>query len=347
MIFTEVVLPRWPSIDPIAAYAIFQRAVQHRSLKINFINKDTALSNNDIKVLLQKGILPIGVGKGRTYKDEEDKNDKLDSETAVLVRYLYQAVMIGRDNVLDEFVQMLGKDNLLNKSRLSKSQPFSTGWIAHQAYRFGCDHAEVVRRTAHVVQILLDAAREKIKRGRLDLSIRDGAHHTAAMALLPEGASRTHCGPLTVSRYIRDMFLLGYSDDAMIACVQWFIQIHDKAKMRQATADHMARTGSFDTFQLAGKPKVGLWIESDDPYLMTALARLYDLVVMRSSKGNIIVMTNGFDLSCVAHELARKETCWYYDELRNVLANGTESVHVSPTNLSQQEIEQCISANVV
>ena len=91
-------------------------------------------------------------------------------------------------------------------------------------------------------------------------------------------------------------------------------------------------------------------MDSDDPYLMAALAKpdMYDLVVMHSSRGNVIVMSRSFHLSGVAHALIKKEPLqWHYNPQRNILSNGTESVDVVPTGLPRKEIECDISLNIV
>ena len=342
MAFTEVLLPRWPTVDHITAYKVFQRLIK-RPLKISFMNKYEWATDAAFMSLDFRRVLPIG------FRKQDETDEKILSETAMIVSELRQMGALPEDKALDTFAAMLTRDN--QDGYLSKTQPYSTGWISKQAYRFGFDPAEVVCRMAYVVDMYLESTRQKEEQGgKISLSIRDRATRSSAMALLPEGSARTHCGPLTVSRLIRDMHFLGYSDESeMCDFVRWFVEIHDRAKVCQARADTQANNEFFEKFLLVGQQQVGVWVESDDPYLMAALVAMYDLVVMCSLRGNVIVMSKSFDLSGVARVLAQHEPKhWHYTGgMRNILSNGTESVEVPHTALSRKEIERCISLGVV
>ena len=341
MLYTEARLPRWPTLDEIIAYGILEDILK-RPLQISFMNKDRVLTNAELQELNQQGVLLVGFDK------KVGPNEEAISSTASMVDELRSVGGLpAEDNVLDELARMLARDN--QDGYLTKSQPFAAGFVAQSAYRHGYDHQEVVYRTAHVGQVLVKVMTER-SNGRPDLASHEHAKLTPAMALLPEKAPRTHCGPFTVSRYIRDMYTLGYTDADMVARASWFIEIHNQAKVQRAAADNAAITQTFEKFRLAGQTKIGLWVQSDDPYLMAALATdRYDLVAMRSSKGNVIVMSKSFDLSHVAHDLMTKEPDrWYYGSgQRNMLANGTERVQRPPTQFSRDEIVQSISLNVV
>ena len=342
MAYTEVLLPRWPTVDYITSYTIFRGLIQ-RPLKISFMNKYEWATDAAFMSLDLRRVLPIG------FRKQDEADEKILSETAMIVSELREFGALPDEDALDNLAKMLTRDN--KDGYLSKSQLYATPWISRQAYRFGFDPAEVVCRMADVIDVYLEATRQKAEQGgKMSLNVRERAARSKAMALLPEGPARTHCGPLTVSRLIRDMHFLGYSDESeMCEHVRWFVEIHDRAKERQLAADEQARTGSFEKFRLSGQTKVGVWVDSDDPYLMSSLAAMHDLVAMRSSRGNVIVMSKSFDLSGVARELIQREPKrWHYTGgLRNILSNGTESVEVPPTNLSRMAIEACIALCII
>lgn len=329
------ILPNRPTLDRIGAYYLVEK-VEGRPLKIEFVNQTVLLSDDELSAWSDRGVFPIGVGYGETYRDRKIDGHSFGSETAMMLYELRSEGMIRQnDYVLDHFAKMMDQDN---SNGYLRRQPYSGCWIVQQAYRVAPDLGqETVHRGAHLVSMYLEALRA----GGLSHNMPEHIKNSSAMQLLPKGPARNHQGPMTISRYIRDMYVRGAGEDEILERVGWFVCIHDHAKMFQASADKIAETARFATFPLIGYPKVGTWTDSDDPYLLAALARRRDLVVMRSSKGNIIMMSRTYDLSRVAHELIQKEPgLWHYEpKPRNILANGTESVQIEPTKLSRVTLE--------
>jgi len=191
--------------------------------------------------------------------------------------------------------------------------------------------------------MLIDCMRAK-KEQRPELGMHEASKKCSAMALLPAG---DYYGPFTVRRYVRDMYMLGYDEKLMVAKAGWFVEVHDKAKQREAAAKKTAETAKFDFFILSRRQEFGTWVEADDPYLMSHLGQDRDLVVMRNSRGNLIMMSREFDLSDVAAALIEKEpNVWYFDGGRNILANGTESEPVPATALSRESLQICIATRI-
>ena len=356
MAFLEVMLPNRPVLHHVAALHVLEAAIG-RPLEITFVNQSISLSDDDLYNLSNRGIFPIGVGSGRLYKDRG-----FGSETAVIVHELRSVgKILQKDKVLDDLVTMMDLNNN-HQSRQGgylRRQPYSVAWIMRQGYRLGNDPSEVefsstdeevVRRVMHVVASYLEANR---RNGSINLGAREQAMCTAAMQLLPGGDTankgpRNHQGPMTVSRYIRDMFVLGLSEDEMLEKAEWFVRVHDRAKERQVAARKRIDAGGFSMFELPGYTESGTWIDSDDPYLLEDLAKTksHPLVVMRSSRGNVIIMSVMFDLSGAASLFLSKEQCWYYQASPQFLANGTEGVEDIPTVFSREVIESGLGETV-
>lgn len=348
MAYTEVILPCHPVIDRTIAFYLFEKAIG-RPLKIRFVSQDTHLSNQEIERLSNQGIFTLGVGSGLKYTDRE-----FGSETSAILHELRSIGKIPEsDPVLDDLARMMdiNNDHHSRQGGYLRRQPYAVTWIMRQAYRLGNDPSEVaftffdeevVRRGIHVVVAYVEARR---RNERLSLGLQEQVMRISAMQLLPEGETpnkgpRSHQGPMTVSRYVRDMFLSRISEDEMWERTEWFVHVHDRAQARQATAKEMAKSQSFDTFPLDDRDKVGTWVDSDDPYLLEELAKIRPLVVMRRSTGNIIIMSKKFNLSALADMFLRKEPGkWYYQSKPQLLANGTENVDKDSSGLSRDMIE--------
>lgn len=349
MIFSTVMMPHRPTLDRGTALYILETTIGKR-LEIQFVNQTIPLSNEDLAALSDKGIFSIGVGLGQIYRDRG-----FGSETAAIVDELRSVGKIAtHDRMLDNIIVLMDADNRNGQLR---HQPYSVEWAMRQGYRFGNDPSEVrfiftdeevVRRGMHVVAVYLEANRHC---EHIDLGTREQVMRMPAMHLLPEGKTpnkgpRNHQGPMTVSRYIRDMFVLGVPENEIMQRSEWFVRVHDRAKERQAEAKKRVDAGGFDTFELSGYREVGTWVDSDDPYLLDNLARNHPLIVMKSSKGNIIIMSTKFDLSGAASLFKSQEKCWYYQASPQILANGTEGTYATPTGLSRATIERGLDQTV-
>lgn len=351
MSYTEVMLPCRPVVDRATAFYLFEKAVGG-SLKMRFVSQNTDLSNDDLQRLSDQGVFTIGVGSGLKYTDRG-----FGSETSAILHELRSIGKIpDHDPVLDDIAHMMDMNND-HQSRQGghlRRQPYAVTWIMRQAYRLGHDASEtdfaftdeeVVRRAMHMVAVYVEANR---RQERLSLDLREQIMRTSAMQLLPEGRTpdkgpRSHQGPMTVSRYVRDMFLSYVPEDEMLERTGWFVRVHDRAQVRQAAAKNLIDAGGFDMFELSGHREVGTWVDGDDPYLMEELAKSCPLVVMRRSTGNIIIMSKDFNLSAVADRFLRKEPGqWYYQSRPQLLANGTENVDADPSGLSRDTIESDI-----
>ncbi|MDP3769860.1 MAG: hypothetical protein Q8R40_02905 [bacterium] len=352
-------MPNRSTIDRIAAREILERVVG-RPLTTRFMNQEIMLSDADLKALADAGTFSIGVGKSRTYRDREINGRKFGSETAIMIYELRQSNLIpATDPVLDEFAKMMDRNN---KDGYLVHQPNSVNWDIRQGYRlsvdpteigFTFDHEEVVRRAGRVIRAFINASEMAGKRDKETL---ERAKNALALKLLPEGNARIHCGPMTVSRYIRDMFVLGFTEHEMLDNARWFVDIHNRAKARQQLAkqlvDAQEREGAikFDTFPLGLHDERGTQVDSDDPYLTEELVGRRHLVAIQSSKGNVIIMSKKtFDLSGVGKALSDAEPGkWMYlPGSQNIVANGTEGVEVTPTGLSKATIQKFIGLKVV
>lgn len=344
MAFSKAMMPHRSTLDRATALYLLETAIG-RPMEIQFVNQTISLSDDDLNVLSDEGIFPLGVGRGRTYRDRG-----FGSETAVIVHELRSACKLSTENaVLDNVIAMMDADNRNGKFR---RQPYSVCWIMRQGYRLGHDPSEtgytftdeeVVRRGMHVVAVYLEANQHN---RHINLGMREQMMRTPTMQLLPEGGPRNHQGPMTVSRYIRDMFMLGLPEDDISQRVKWFVRVHDRAKERQAAAKNLVEAGGFDIFELSSYREVGTWVDSDDPYLLENLAKNRPLVVMRRSNGNVIIMSTKFDLSGTASALMNREQCWYYQASPQILANGTEGIEEAPTAFYRQVIERDINRTV-
>ncbi len=352
MSYTEVMLPRRPVIDRAIAFYLFEKAIG-RPLKIKFVSQNIHLSNNDIERLSHQGIFTIGVGSGLKYTDRG-----FDSETSAILHELRSVEKIpDHDPVLDDLARMMdmNNDHHSKQGGYLRRQPYAITWIMRQAYRLGHDASEVnfcfddeevVRRAVHVVTVYVETSR---RNERLSLGLREQVMRTPAMQLLPEGGTpnkgpRNHQVPMTVSHYIRDMFLSCVPADEMLERTEWFVRVHNRAQARQADAKEMAKSQSFETFPIGNRDEeAGIWLDSDDPYLLEELAKSRSLVVMRRSTGNVIIMSKDFNLSAVADTFLRKEPGqWYYQSKPQLLANGTENVDMDSSGLSRNTVESNI-----
>lgn len=350
MAFSKVLLSHRPTVDRIGAFDIVQKALG-RELEIEFVNQTISLSDADVRGLVSCGIIPIGVGKGRTYRERNIDGKKFGSETALA---LYNLRAVGHlppaDQVLDDFAAMMSRNN---DDGYLVHQSYSVNQILRDAYRLGHDPEEVeytfsdqeiVRRGSHVVRTYLDA-REK---GGLDLGARERMNGMSVVELLPHWA-RSQNGSMTVLRYMRNMCMLGVSEDELHERALWLIRINDRAAQKEQQAEARVAAGDFETFEIPDQSEVGTWVDSDDPYLLKALAGRRQLVVMRSHTGNMIIMSKTFNLAKVGAALQNQEPGLWHVEYgkRNIIANGTESVMMPKTGLSRKALEYIIGINVV
>lgn len=351
MTISSVMLSHRPTVDRIAAFDLVQQVVG-RPLDILFANQTDNLSNAEVKALGDEGIVLIGVGKGRTYRERQIDGRKFGSETELLLNDLLTTVLPhSRSRVLGDFAAMMSRNN---EDGYLVRQPYSVNQIIRDAYRLGHDpeeiaftfsDEEVVRRGAHVVRMYLNA-REK---GGLDLGARERIKRMPAVELLPEWA-RQQNGPLTVGRYMRDMCMLEVTEEELRERALWFIRINDRAAKKEEEAEKRVDAGDFNTFfEISGYGMQGIWVKSDDPYLLKVLAGRRHLVAMRSHLGNVIIVSKTFNLAKVGVALQAQEPGHWHVESgkRNVVANGTESVPMSKTGLSQTVLGYVIGANVV
>lgn len=335
MAYNTVILPDRPTVDRIAAYVIFEEAVE-RTLDIAFGSQGVLLSDADMEALAKDGKFPIGIGKGMTYRDCEIDGKRFGSETSLILYELRNVGKLAEDMVLDDFARMMDRNN---KDGYLVHQQLSINWIVRQAYRLGCDPKMVVRWCSDVVSVFLRARRIELANG-LSLGLRDRAKEMANAVLmrLPESA-RIHNGPMSVQRYIRDMTSLEAIEDTIVSHAMLWVEIHDRARARQVAAKETADTRRFPTFQLTGRREKGVWLDSDDFYLMNELVHRCSLVVMRSSAGSIVIMSKRFRLDDMATTLMEREPDrWYYEPFQhNVLAN-----EAPPTALSREKLEHYV-----
>ena len=338
MSFTQVILPHRPTVDRVGAYVIFEQAAK-RSLDVVFAHQGMLISDQELSGLVEKGTFPIGVGKGRTYREREVDGQNFGSETSLIIHELRSIGGIGEDAVLDDFAKMMDRNN---KDGYLVNQQFSVNKIVRHAYHIGCDPKMVVRSSAHVISVFLEARRIELTNG-LSLGVRDRANEIAStvLAYLPETA-RIHNGAMSVQRYIRDMALVEVTEETMVSNMMLWLGIRDQAKVRQVAAKKIADTQRFPTFQLDRRSERGVWLESDDIFLMNELVFRCSLVVMRGSGGNIVIMSKRFRLDGIAAALMERETDWYYEPFQhNVLANEIR------TTLSREELEHCVGTAVL
>jgi len=337
MAISTVCLRNWPNLDVVVTYALLQEILE-TPLYVTFGSRNLSLSDDEMADSIIARIYTIGVGKGYGYEDAQVNGRTFGSETSL---FLHSHENLSDDSSLRELGVWMDRD--VQDGRLTKKQPYSIGWIMHQAFRLGHNHTEVVNRAAHVVRVLIDSSRAKRDK-RPDLGMHEAAKKCSAMALLSGG---DYYGPFTVRRYIRDMYMLGYDEELMVGKAGWFVHVHNEAKRREAAAKKVAETAKFDSFLLSRCQEFGTWVEAEDPYLMSRLGQDRDMVVMRNPKGNIIIMSRKFDLSDVAVAFVEKEpNLWYFDSDRNILANGTESEPAEATALSRESLQICIATRV-
>lgn len=344
MAYIEVLMPYRPVIDRAIAFYVFEEVIG-RPLKIKFVSQNSPLSNADLEMLSDQGVFVIGVGSGLKYTDRG-----FGSETSAILHELRSVGKIpNNDPVFNDLARMMDTNNDHQSARggYLRRQPYAVTWIMRQAYRLGhnaSEHGsdfcfsdeEVVRRAMHVVCMYVNTLRNN----RSTLALREQAMNSRAMALLPKGKARTHQGPMTVSRYVRDMVACGLQENEIVEKARWFVRVHDRAQVLQAVAKKMAESQSFDTFPLDNRDEEGTWVDSNDPCLFEELVKNRPLVVMRNSIGNIIIMSKNFDLSAVAKSfLDREPDQWYYQSQPQMLANGTEQVRMDPSGLSRNTIE--------
>lgn len=337
MAFSKILLPRFATLDHAVVLEMVQQAMG-KQMKVQFAHKNI---NLPLEHLASQGVLAIGVGRGRSYREREIGGRKFLSEAAVVLNALRSAGQCAANEALDNLVVRVGEDN--DRGTLT-NLPYALNWILRQSWRLENNPEVWMQRTAEAVRTYLEAA---CSNGKMDLVMRKRFWNIRPMRLVPE-KKRNHQGPMLVVRYMRDLFALGESEDAIFSRVEPFLSMHDWAKEKGRKAEQQAETDTFETFLIPGHDFLGTWIESDDPYLTSALARRRHLIAVRNSMGNVILMSKTFDLTRVGKVLAAQEPGrWYLDLLsRNIVPNGTERDPEVPTGLSRKALEYIIGDNV-
>lgn len=316
----KVLLPHRPTVDRIAAFTILEDAAGHL-LEIEFVNQTKEFTKEEFERLTNEGAYLLGVGRGETYAELGFK-----SETSLVVHTLD----IAKDAALEKLCEVMDKNNATGFLR---RQTYSINWIIRQAYRLGYDPMNAVRSTQSVVRAFLAALRTEKRR----------VTETPEIKALLNVIGRQF-GPFSVSRFVRDFTIATNEQTSVLPLAQWFVTVHDKAKIAQETAEARAMSERFEEFRVPTHLRgYGIWVEDDDPYLASELAKHRDLVVARSGKGNIVIFSRLLNLAPVGEILADERDSddhpvWMYDARFNAVFNGTESVESVPTQKTKAEI---------
>lgn len=320
--FGGIFLPNQPPIDKIAAVAVVDMYVQPGIQVVGFWKTNQDPSEAQMAEWEERRILPIDIGSGKYHS--------VGSGSAL--ERIVELLRIETDKTLDRLITIINNNN---RTGYLKGGGHAISWILREAYKLGEDIGEVVDRSRHVVKLWLETS---------GVSCPCGAELDDRCGKLWDRVCENR-STFSLAEYLHNMKIAGVPASEIYERAIFFHAIEERARKEQRCAREMlSEPTNYRAFLLEQASCRGVSITTDNPYVAREVFRVMPntcVVVCRSSKGNVDILTRGLDMESVAEALKRDEPDrWFYDIRIQGILNGTLSLSEVPaTGKSVADIE--------
>jgi len=318
--FVGVVMPYKPPIDKIVALMILQG---RNDLPIETITywKRNECAPEDFARWRDEHLYPLDAG------DRKYHTARVGSACEFVVKEF--GIALGDDGI-GKVVEMINHNN---KWGSLKKRPYAIAHMLREMYELSdveAHHIEVISKTVEVVEAYV-----RVEDGEVHQSV-EGLDEV--LADLVEKFKGCDNAPLTLGRYLRDLWILGETPSDLRQKIAFWTDGADKLQKKYAEAKEAFEKLDLKSHEFTAGGKRGVVIRTDDRFLAGAVIRSgrYAIRMIVGSAGNTVITTLGLDLSTMSKELAEKEPGrWYYQERQATLINGgPQYVGVRATSLS-------------
>lgn len=321
--FRGVALPYKPPIDKIAAMVLLQR---HNGAPLETVEYHKANECPDALFAFWKkeGIYPIDLGQMKYHKAG------VGSATEFVANDLSVPLTNGEKRV----VSLINQNN--GDGSLKRGAKFSVVQIVRDLYELTNDqdyHLNAIAAAADVVDAFI--------RVEDDERVRDEEGIVSGLAGLYEELLPCQYRPMTLGRYMRDLWILGEDPKTIRRKLNFWLEEYRKVRIeyergREAFASMKTRqtfkVGTFDV----------LFLPTDDRFIANAaiMNRDYPIRIIRGSGGHTTISTMRLDMSAVATKLQEIEPGrWYHQtEMGTLINGGPQYVDTPPTALWANEL---------
>jgi hypothetical protein len=316
--FTGAAVPYKPPIDKIVAYYLL---LAHNDLPFDSVVYWTRneCSEKQFAKWRDERICPIDIGD-RKYHE---------AGVGSATEFVVTQFDIQLSPAQNRLVEMLNKNNATGN--LKQGGWDAIAFLLRELYELTDDqqfHFKVMDKAAHVVMCFT-----QVEDGQIAQPL-DGLEE--ALPDLVERFKKTVHMPLTLGRYVQDLWLLGNEPAQIREHVRFWTD--GAAELQRKLAEGRK---AFDELQpkdeFFAKGNKGIVVKSDDRFIAKAAIKCGDYMIriIRTAAGHVTISTNGLDLGKVAEELTRREPGrWYYQAKMGALINGgPQYIGVQPTNL--------------
>lgn len=256
-----------------------------------------------------------------------------------------KGVGVTASNLTPGFEKLRLMINKNNKKGHLRAMKFSVPYLIRETYELKGDdtdfHAELVSKAMDIVQSFA--------------TVENGAVVARSIeeleAALPDLVSRLRPSmdqPLTIGRYLSDLWFLGTSPQEIREKVEFWLAQYDAVANRLAEAEKTLSKLQPKKWSAAGE--AGIVLRSDDHFLLKAAtrSRQWGIRIVVTGPGHTTISTNQLDLSKMYEVLKRLEPDrWYYQPNMGALINGgPQYTAVEPTGYSTEHLIQMLQSKV-
>ncbi len=319
--FTKAVLPYKPPIDKIYALQILQ------AKNLVPIEGVAYWTSNDcppeqFSEWTNSSCYPIDIG------DRKYHLAGVRSASEFVVKEFGIELSAGSQKLLD-----LINEN--NKSGKLKNYKFAVAHMLRELYELTDDedfHIEVIMRAADVIQMCIAAEDGKIVQSEEGFS--------ESMQDLIEHFAGCNNSPLTLGRYVRDLWLAGFEPTAIREKVSFWTERWAEVQARLAEGRETLAKLSPVEDQVAGTKVVVL--KTDNRFLSKAAIKSgrWGIRIIVQGSGHTVISTNGYDLGKLHGVLQKIEPGkWYYQAKMGAMINGgPQYVGTEPTAIGWKQL---------
>ncbi|OIO39752.1 MAG: hypothetical protein AUJ72_00090 [Candidatus Omnitrophica bacterium CG1_02_46_14] len=266
------------------------------------------------------------------------------------------------NRILAELAKITDKNN---ETGYLKGYRCSIVYILREMYKMSYSRTDVVLAVADAIHAWVRAQEPKV-RETLKSRTRENLESENAIRGLLDRSGRGF-EDFTVSRYIRDMWLTGYSVVDIIQKASFFLDANKQAREEnrgmadvwEKTAKYLFANGQAVSFR-TGDERLARWVLSNAHNFKTK--QPFQLLLVRRQVSdprdrNVTILTKSSDINLKAlaaflytlefHAQKNQEHGrWFYDDRINAMLNGTVGHGVPATRLSDKQLQTLIEVLV-
>lgn len=312
-----------PPIDKVAALAFLQWHLQKPKLPIKGFWRLNTYSADRMDFWKMSGILPIDIGDEKYHRPE--------NAVGSATEFIMKSLGIRLRPVEERLVAMLERNNRTGEL---KAHHLSLAWLIREMYelpQFASDEGmrEVIEAMTHVIQMWLwseDQGEHPAHPARTVEALME------ALPDLVEKTKKCNWAPFTIGRYLRDCWQFGYTEEEVRSWASYWLEGHRKVMEVLAAAEREFSAMPRDEFPLVNVPgAVGLYLLTDNSFLVKVAARKYAAVIARTTRGNTAYMTKQLDVTELYENLAKREADQWHHSGSHVMNGGRIYTHMPPT----------------